>query len=403
MNQVKQKYRCLLALVVMVGILTGCGKKELTTTPSNVTNPVNNTTTNMQDSESSATDSENTAEGIAAETTTLEQSKGITFSYKDLLPVIVNGKTIAFARINQFERVGIYDWYNAKAVEKNIKHSYSLNLSIINKEDTVLTVDVTPTLVDKQDTEVSSKCKVGWTGFNESAEFYGKGNIPVEVGMQPEIRTEKDLKLKLVFNTSKGDSEPVIVANSIFKHVVIGPNLKESGDETKIKSVNGAKYAFTIGKVYKEQNSIDLSPVTAVEFDNRIQYLKTPTKKLEVATFDSKKKHAMYANLMIGMQTQHNSTLLYEHNQYAARPDYYGDFTDYYASDVDKVLKVGRSVKYQLNRVLPEGSESEQFVRFCVEFPADAEVASLKDMLKFNGRFIVYQCEAHKRTIKYEG
>lgn len=395
----KRRY-IFLGVVMMLGLL-GCGQEEITTLPDDSSTAVESPV--MTDANGDTAD--DVADDVTEEiqTTSLKQCEDMLFSYKDMLPIIVDGKTLAFAKINQLERVGIYDWYNSKAVEKNIKHSYSLNLSIINKEDSILTVTVTPTLINKQNTEVSSKCKVGWTGFGESAEFYEKGNIPIEVGLQPEVRSEKNLRLKLVFNTSAGDSEPIIISNKIFDHVVKGASLKESGDETKITSVNGAKYAFVIGKVYREQNIMDLNTVTAIEFDNSIKYLKAPTKKLEVSMFDSKKKHAMYANLMIGMQTQHNSNLTYDNDDNACRPDYFGGFTDYYASVPDKTLTVGKSVKYHLNRKLSEGYENERFVRFCVEFPEDAKVASLEEMLKFNGRFIVYQCEAHKRTAKYEG
>ncbi len=391
----------------IIAVLTGCGKKETVVAAGGGTTTVND---QSQDVVVAAVDQAEDAGSNTVQSDTelnvgdpISKSAEVIFSPKDLIPVIVNGKTIAYARINQLERVGIYDWYNNVAVKKNIRHSYSLNLSITNSTDMNLTIGVTPTLVDKQNSNVSSKCNVGWTGFGEEAEFYGKGEIPIEVGFQPEITDENGIKLQLVFNTSEGNSDPVIISDKIFKHVVKGPSLLESGDETQITSVNGAKYIFTLGKVYIEPNLVDLTERTAVEFDNSIKYLKKPQKKRQVAIFDSKKKYAMYASLLIGMQTQHSEELNYDGNYTALRKDYYGEYTDDYASITDKVLKVGRGVRYHLNRFVTSDLANEKFVRFWVEFPDEADVSTLEEKLKFNGRFVVYQCETHTREIKYEG
>lgn len=394
------------ALMILT-VMTGCGKREVTVAAGDGA-----VVANEQSQDVATTDggqAEETVENDAKDNVGLNvgdpisKSAEVSFSPKDLIPVIVDGKTVAYARINQLERVGIYDWYNNKAVKKNIRHSYSLNLSITNSTDMNLTIGVTPTLVDKQNNNVSSKCNVGWTGFGEEAEFYGKGEIPIEVGFQPEITDENGVKLQLVFNTSEGDSDPVVISDKIFKHVVKGPSLLESGAETQITSVNGAKYIFTLGKVYIEPNLVDLTETTAVEFDNSIKYLRKPQKKRQVATFDSKKKYAMYASLLIGMQTQHSEELNYNGDYTALRKDYYGEYTDDYASITDKALKVGKGVRYHLNRFVTTDLANEKFVRFWVEFPDEAEVSTLKEKLKFNGRFVVYQCETHTREIKYEG
>lgn len=400
-------------VLLIFTVLTGCRKKEVTVSAGDGTVAADGS---MVTANETTQDAVSTNDGQAEETADdmvqsetglnvgdpISRSAEVRFSPEDLIPVIVDGKTLAYAKINQLERVGIYDWYNNVAVKKNIRHSYSLNLSITNSTDMNLTVGVTPTLVDKQNSNVSSKCNVGWTGFGEEAEFYGKGEIPIEVGFQPEITDENGVKLQLVFNTSEGDSDPVIISDKIFKHVVKGPSLLESGDETQITSVNGAKYIFTLGKVYIEPNLVDLIETTAVEFDNSIKYLRKPQKKRQVATFDSKKKYAMYASLLIGMQTQHSAELNYDGDYTAMRKDYFGEYTDDYASITDRVLKVGKGVCYHLNRFVTADLANEKFVRFWVEFPDEADVSTLKEKLKFNGRFVVYQCETHTREIKYE-
>lgn len=405
----------LLLCMLLVSVITGCGKEEVEI-PATNTDSVNNTqdtqtsndSENLNESNNSEQENESTKDVNELNDSELNigelvnSSDAPVYAYNDKLPIIVNGKAIAFAKINQFERVNITDWYNEKAKKENISHSYSLNMSIINEVDQVLTIAVTPTLIDKNNTNVSSYCNVGWTGFAEKAEFYGKGKMHIEVGLQPEIKDEKGLKIKIVFNTNLGDSEPVIISSKIFKHVVKGPGLHDLGEKVVIKSVNGAKFSYKINNLYREENRVGLIIKDAVEFDTRIKYISKPVKSIQVDTFDQKKKYAMYASPVIGLQTQHDSFINYETATDASRLNWYGEFEDYYVSETDKALKVGKGVTYHLNRIVSGNGETDKFMRFRVEFPEEAKASSLKQMLAFNGRFLVYQGEVGKRVISLE-
>ena len=311
----------------------------------------------------------------------LKKTDPVVYDCGDTLPIIVGGKTVAFAKINQLERVGIADWYNTVASQKKIEFSYSLNLTIINEEDQVLSVGVTPTLLTKRNKIASSTCSVGWTGFGETAEFYKSGEVEVEVGFQPEIKKMKGCKLQLVFNTGEGDSEPVVVGHSIFSHVVKGPKLKSGGERIEVED---AGIACTVERVYCEPNMIDEVEKTVIEFDNVVESL-WGTKS---------------ANLKIGMQTMNDSTLRYEHSEGAWRQDYFLQYTDEYASSLNKQVKKGGKVRLTLNRIV---KSEEEAVRFWVEFPDEIDGLGLKEKLKFDGRFTVIQCNVQERKIKYEG
>lgn len=322
----------------------------------------------------------------------------VVYDYTDSIPIIADGNVIAYANIQQFMKLGIWDWANDKAVRKNIKHSYAVNIKIRKSKDSTesFSVSCKPSFINKAGKVVGTYCKVGWSGFPEAADLYSADKAKsIELGVQPFSTNEKDMKLKLVFFDNTGtELNTAIISHNIFKSVIKGPSIASEKDSITIKSSNGGKYSiklYDICRYYYKYENLDQPEV--IDFKYKIKYLSTPTKKDVVSTFDPNNKLALNTNLTIGMQTDKCDDIAYNSITSNLHVDKYG-YKEYYVTNGAPFVRVGKTTKYILNRPLYD--VNSKYVRFIIEFPEEAKADSDKQLLHFNGRYRVVQCRIVK-------
>lgn len=321
-------------------------------------------------------------------------TKNVVYSYKDTIPIISDGVVIAYAKVKRFTKLGIWDWSNEDAVRKSVKHSYAINIQIKKSKqcEPSFSISCIPSFINSKNKEVGEYCKVGWSGFPESADFYSADkHISVELGIQPNVKNEKDLKIKLVFFDGDGKQlNTVVISHDIFKSVVKGPDIVVDNSPIVIKSSNGGKYSIQLKNVKKYVNDYDVEgQVPVVDFKYRIKYLAKPTKKEVVPTFDPNNKLALNTSIVLGMQTDKSNEITYNAITTNVHVDDYGNLI-YYLKDGKQFLRQGQATEYYLNR--PLENQNSKYVRFILEFPEEAKATSDDQLRKFNGRYRVIQC-----------
>lgn len=322
------------------------------------------------------------------------------YEYTDKLPVIKDNKLIGYFTVSQIEKLGIWDWNNKKAVSKKIKHCYAINLKFHKAEGVQDTFSVacTPSLISKSGKTVGSICRVGWSGFPEVIDVYPKDTEKsLEVCVQPEIKDEKGVKLQLQFSDIRGNKlNSVTLKNSVFKEVVKGPSLKTSKPTFNITTKNGGKYSVQLKKILKSENTRDGVVSQYLDFGYTITYKKSPTRKITSSRFDSNNKNALRTSMVIGVQVNDSSQFLYESFYNVYRLDAYGRHYAYIKDGKDTIA-LKKSTTYMCNRLLNESQNKVKYARFSLEFPEEVECRTDEELLKFNGRYQVYQTKVKVR------
>ena len=341
-------------------------------------------------------------------------NKAVQYGYSDLIPITKDGTIYGYARINQLEKVGISDWSNATAQANQVSYSYSINLTVnfstamknkLLKDSDI--VNCKPTIVKGSKT-VGVPCNVGWTGFATSATVYsGDARRAIEVGIQPNISSMNKCKIQLQFYNGKTNFDKITLAHSVLKHAVKGPSILKKNQSKTITALNGAKYSVQIMTPYKEiniyENSSDGGKLFYM-FKYKTTYLTKPTKKQGLTSFDTFANGLMLARLVIGVQSDIDFSTVYDEDANAMRALYSDSGSDqdyeYYDTSGNIFLKTGHYALYSVNREVPETTYGNPtYLRFSVEFPEEQEARSTEEMLKFNGRFTVFQIKIGKRKL----
>ena len=104
----------------------------------------------------------------------------------------------------------------------------------------------------------------------------------------------------------------------------------------------------------------------------------------------------MNSEVKLAVNTCNNSQYNYTYYQDATRTNY-SDVDDYvpYVTSNFPYIKKGETANNVTNRVLSYDLDSEDpmYVRVIPEFTNERKARSDKEMLKFNGRYVVYQVE----------
>lgn len=394
-------YKKLLIIFLILITLTGCSNiKQSNTTPSSEEQMI-------------------TTEEIT-ETSTEEVEVPQEIKYWDtniLIPVKYDNNIVGGLTVNFIEKLGIWDFNNAKAVSSSIKKSYVLNLKLdmsnfMNGRSTE-TIICTPYLLDGNDNIIGESCTVGWSGFNHKAEFFSNDSTKyIEVGLQPYVNDIKDsYKLKLELQTLSGNIkfQDIYLDINVLKQAKAGAKLLSNKDTTVITSANGAQYSIKINAVYREGHNYDdiYSEDSLEDFYDivyTIKYLKGPTNKREVAIFDTYNKNALSEPMKFSLYTDTDSTRLYkpENNVYRLK---YSDSTDteLYVTRFSNPLFVGEKTTLTTNRKIPASTLTDcKYVRLAFEFPEEASVRSYNSLKSFKGRYVVYQLPVKSRKLQKE-
>lgn len=330
----------------------------------------------------------------------------------EFYPIMRDGKTVALIRLNQIERLGIFDWTSAESVDAGIKHSYTLNFtirylgSLHNGENK--TFHVLPELRN-DNSVVGQSCIVGWSGFPQTAVFNKDTNEAyLEYGVQPFKKITKKTVLAVKITDDDGIKyDDVLFSKSIFKKVVKGPGLHTDDKAASVKGASGAKYTINVydvnyADVYNKpyalndiDDKVELPVSQALTFKYRVAYLSEPTKNLEVSNVDTSKKNGsmLLTDLTIAVQGNSDNVQYNEHNK-----DLYWfvysnkvDMTRAYSTKHYKIHK-GTYAYYTDNRKVPDAFiASSKRIRFSVELSSDALAMTPQQLMKFSGRFLVFE------------
>ncbi len=348
------------------------------------------------------------------------ESEAMDYKLHETAPVMLNGRTVALLTLNQVQKLGIYDWTSAEVVDSGIKTSYTCNfkLQYLDKIDNgkMVTFYIKPMLVSKSGKVIGKPCIVGWSGFAETAVFDHKtSEVYSEYGVQPLKRSLKGCRLVLKISDSDGNAyDDVKYAYSVIKKSRKGPSIHASDKPVTVTGASGAKYKINVNKVYLEncfddyyafENETQVQNATKVPtlmFNYRVDYISEPTKKLEVSNIStSHTATTLSTDLKIGAQSNVDKKIYYERNLHLTRMRFSNSFVLEH-STIKKRLNIhkGTYAYYSENRQVDDVFlNSTSTIRFRIELNSDAIAMKPKDLMKFNGRFIVFERQPEFRKV----
>ena len=336
----------------------------------------------------------------------------------EFYPITRAGKTYGLIRLNQVEKLGIYDWTSMEAIDSGIKYSYTFNFTVRLMNDQVNTSKtfyVTPFFREGDDV-TGNTCVVGWSGFPQTAVFNSDSmSMYVENGVQPLKKVSKKTKLCVSISDADGTLyDEIAFSKSIFKHVHRGAQLHTGKGAVTVTGASGAKYSVNISDVqyadtYEDSYTFDdvtdwyeVPMKSTLVYKYRVDYLKGPTKKLEVNNIDTSKKGGslLYTDLPISVQGNSDDTVYTERSKKLFWCDYKNSLiAKSCVSSKRYKIHVGKYAQYTDNKNVPEPFiKNAKRIRFSVEFNSDAMALSPEKLMKFSGRFVVFERVPTLRT-----
>lgn len=342
------------------------------------------------------------------------------YKIHEIVPITKDGDTYAYLTLNQSQKLGINDWTSAVAVDSGIKYSYTFNFKVKYEKELkngqLLTMHILPEFVNSNNEVVGNPCIVGWSGFAETAVFdEDTYETYMEYGVQPLYKPTKKTKLLLKITDSNGNEyDDVVFASSVISKAIKGPSLITGDKSVKVTGASGAKIKLSVYDVYLEEmyddkysftlesQLSDFEKVPVLGFKYKVNYLKAPTKKLEVSNIDTSTKAKLYStDLKIGAQSNVDSAIYYDRNVKLSRFAWSDQLTLEQAV-IDKRYKIHEGTYAYANenrQVTKAVLRSSESIRFRIEFSSDALSLSPEKLMKFKGRFIVFDKKIHKRRL----
>lgn len=347
------------------------------------------------------------------------------YKVHEIAPITKDGKTIATILMNQSEKLGIYDWTSADSRKGGIKKSYTFNFKVkyLNKlkNGEMLTFTIKPYFyTDGKQTGIP--CIVGWSGFPETAVFDDNTKATyMEYGVQPIKKISSSTSLVLKITDSNGTKyDDVIYDHSVISKAKKGPSLHNSSKPVTITGASGAKYSVNIYNVYLENcyddmydfkdadqlETVQTHPVLMYNF--KVNYLKKPTKNLEVSNLTSKKTGSLLSTeLTISAQSNAEDKKYYEADTGCTRFIYSNSLQlEHFVTRERYKIHSGTYAYYIDSRDVSDSFyNSTSRIRFVPEFNSDALAMTPKQLMKFNGRFVVFERSVQTRHLgtKKEG
>lgn len=340
------------------------------------------------------------------------------YKLKEIAPIMKDGNTYGWITMNQAEKLGIFDWTSSAAVDSGVKFSYTFNFKMdflpqLSNGD-MKTFYFNPKLV-KKDKVIGNPCIVGWSGFAGTAVFDSTTQTQyVEYGVQPLRKSLKGSKLILDISDSDGNNyDPIIYDYSVLSKAIDGPSIITSGGKT-VTGASGAKYKVTLDnvcvencfseyQVLKNDDYEDIPRTKALMFDYKIDYLNKPTSSLQVSNIDRTKKGAalLSTDLNIKVQSDVEKKYYTEADYGLARWKYSNGLKlEYCSTSLRYKIHPGTYAQFTCNRPLSDVTYSgARYYRFVVEFNSEALAMSPEKLMKFNGRFMVFQKPLAARVV----
>ena len=313
--------------------------------------------------------------------------------------ILKDGKQQGVMHFNLAQRLGIWDYTNPTIVSNGIYYSYTFNLKLdftqYFSQVESAKIEVKPELLNSKGEVIGEIANIGWNGFEQIAEIYKSNPVKnIEVCLQP--TQDFCLKGKKAFLAQRAE----------INKATDGPTIKRIKDTTKIKSINGAKYSFTLNSVCSSQEYLNIDSysdlVKMMDLDYTVKLLKDKVNGRVVTRFNTFSGVQMNSEVKLAVNTCNNSQYNYTYYQDATRTNY-SDVDDYvpYVTSNFPYIKKGETANNVTNRVLSYDLDSEDpmYVRVIPEFTNERKARSDEEMLKFNGRYVVYQVELKARNL----
>ena len=329
--------------------------------------------------------------------------------------VIQNGVYCGMIHFNLVQRLGIWDYNNQKAVAEGVYYSYAFNINL-NLEQYLSNlesskIEVIPQLLNQKGEEIGEVAVLGWNGFEQVAELYKNNAVKnIEICLQPTVGAIpenayvafciKDTINNVVFDTIYYDL-------SLLKNATEGPAIKRIDDVSKIKSINNAVYSFKLKHVYADNVYLNIDTysdlVKALDIEYSVKLRKTKINSRVVTRFNTFDDIQMNSEIKLGVNTSNDGKFNYTWFANATRP-LWADVDEYvpYVTSNFPYIKKKEEVTNVTNRILSYNLESKNptYVRISLEFADERKARTDEEMLKFNGRYLVYQIELENRNLQ---
>lgn len=345
------------------------------------------------------------------------------YELREIAPVVKDGTTVALLTMNQVQRLGIFDWTSSEAVDSGIKYSYTINFKmeylkeLRNGES--ITFYLCPKLIDANNEIIGNPCIVGWSGFPDTAVFTESATETwLEYGVQPIKSYKKAAALVLDISDSYGNVyDSITFSKSVILNADKGPSLLTGNAAAKVTGASGAKMTIGIKNVHLEEcfdqayefkwesDVAEAEKVPTLMFNYSISYDSKPTKNVEVNNIDtSTKEPLLYTDFKIGAQSNVSDTMYYDRNVNLTRFAFSDSLAlEKFVSATRYKIHAGTKAVYCENReVSAAAMNSSASIRFQVEFSSDALALPPEKLMKFSGRFIVFDKKITNRQPKKE-
>lgn len=345
------------------------------------------------------------------------------YKLHEIAPVIKNGTTVALLTINQIQRLGIFDWTSSEAVDSGIKYSYTINFKMEYpkelKNGESITFYLYPKLIDANNEIIGNPCIVGWSGFPDTAVFTASATETwLECGVQPIKSYKKATALVLDISDSYGNVyDSIMFSKDVILDADEGPSLLTGDATAKVTGASGAKLTIGIKNVHLEEcfdrayefkwesDVEEAEKIPTLMFNYSISYDSKPTKNIEVSNIDtSTKESLLYTDFKIGAQSNVGNTMYYDRNVNLTRFAFSDSLAlEKFVSATRYKIHAGTKAVYCENREVSDAViNSSDSIRFQVEFNSDALALPPDQLMKFNGRFIVFDKKITSRKPKKE-
>lgn len=331
------------------------------------------------------------------------------FGVNQSIPIISNKKLIGTMTINWIDKIGIWDWYNEQAVEAGIKYCYSVNATIdmseYLRENSDITMRFDPILYNKNSEIIGKTCNIGWSGFDQFAQFFrGDSTKTIEVCFQPIIADMGEygfLCLQLSDPQKKLDIDPIYVETDLLKNAVKTVELHTVQEPVTLTSVNGAIVELSLGDVYYENHGANSSDNKFYyDFSCEVKYLSGPTNSREVLSFDSFHENQLVTSPQIILYADNcNCGLDTEDTTVTRFVDYEETEQEEYVQQLANKIDVGYKSTAITNRLAMQPNLKTKYVRFIIQFPEEAAACTKEELHRFAGRYLVFQVPISQRKL----
>lgn len=327
--------------------------------------------------------------------------------------ILKDGKKQGTMHFNLVQRLGIWDYTNPTVVSNGIYYSYAFNIKLdltqyFSKVESAK-VEVKPELVNSKGEVIGEIATIGWNGFDQVAEIYRNNPTQsIEVCLQPTTDFSDDAFIRFNLNDTENNVtfDSIVYDTSLLKKAADGPTIKRIKETTKIKSINGAKYSFTLNHVYSSQEYLNIDSysdlVKMMDLEYSVKFLKDKVNDRVVTRFNTFSGVQLNSEIKLAVNTCNDSKYNYTWYKDATRA-IYSDIDEFvpYVTSSFPYIKKGEIANNVTNRLLSYDLDSKNpaYVRVVPEFTNERKARTDDEMLKFNGRYVVYQIELENRNL----